>query len=141
LQEVLAGLVVALLVSMLAGHFYLSSPKRQRIFRRIGFGIIYFFRFLLEVTKANWQVALLVVNPVLPIKPGIIKIKTKLKKDSSITMLANSITLTPGTLTIDVNPKEKELYIHWINTTSKDIEEDTRIIGEKFEKILMEVVE
>jgi multicomponent Na+:H+ antiporter subunit E len=77
----------------------------------------------------------------LPIKPGIVKIKTKLTKDSAITVLANSITLTPGTLTVDINEDKKELYIHWIKVSSTDINETTKEIGEKFEKTLTEVFE
>ncbi len=51
------------------------------------------------------------------INPGIVKIKTDLHSDTGITILANSITLTPGTLTLDVNKKlgETYLYVHWID--------------------------
>ena len=56
-------------------------------------------------------------------------------------MLANSITLTPGTLTVDINEDKKELYIHWIKVKSTDINEATKEIGEKFEKTLTEVFE
>jgi len=48
------------------------------------------------MAKANIHVAYIVIHPLLPIKPGIVKVKTKLKRDSALTMLANSITLTPG---------------------------------------------
>jgi multicomponent Na+:H+ antiporter subunit E len=77
----------------------------------------------------------------LPIKPGIVKIKTKLKKDSAITVLCNSITLTPGTLTMDVNEDRGELYIHWINVKAENVDEATEKISSVFEKILTEVFE
>jgi multicomponent Na+:H+ antiporter subunit E len=54
-------------------------------------------------------------------------------------MLANSITLTPGTLTLDVS--EEHLFIHWINVESTDTEEASRIIGGRFEKYLKGVTE
>jgi multicomponent Na+:H+ antiporter subunit E len=91
--------------------------------------------------KANLHVAYIVLHPKLPIKPGIVKIKTKLTKDSAITVLTNSITLTPGTLTVDVNPESKDLYVHWITVASKDVEINTKLIGGRFEKLLMEVFE
>jgi multicomponent Na+:H+ antiporter subunit E len=44
-----------------------------------------------------------------------VKINPNLKNDLSLTILANSITLTPGTLSVDVDQKTNELYVHWIN--------------------------
>jgi len=91
--------------------------------------------------NANVHVAYIVLHPSLPIKPGIVKIKTKLKNDSALTLLANSITLTPGTLTIDVNKNKGDLYIHWIDVTTTDSIEATNRIGGRFEKTLSEVFE
>jgi len=76
----------------------------------------------------------------MPIHPGIVKIKTNLSSDSGITALANSITLTPGTLTVDVG-EEGVLYVHWINVRVTDIEETTKLIGERFEWFLKKVFE
>ena len=141
LQEVIAGLIVAALVSIVAGKFLITSEKSEHIVKRFFSAIKYLFKFLWEMAKANLHVAYIVIHPNLPIKPGIVKIKTKLTKDSAITVLTNSITLTPGTLTIDVNPETRELYIHWIDVESTDVEKNTKTIGGKFEKLLMEVFE
>jgi len=103
--------------------------------------LFYILKFVWEIIKANLEVAYLVIHPMLPIKPGIVKIKTKLNKDSAITVLSNSITLTPGTLTVDVNKDKQELYIHWINVKTQDIDEATEEIGNRFEKTLTEVFE
>lgn len=140
-QEVIIGLIVAFVVSLLAGQFFLSSKSSGNFLRRFLKGIIYFFKFIWEMIKANLHVAYIVLHPKLPIKPGIVKIKTKLTKDSAITVLTNSITLTPGTLTVDVNPESKDLYVHWITVASKDVEINTKLIGGRFEKLLMEVFE
>lgn len=141
LQEVVAGLIVAALVSIVAGKFLITSEKSEHIVKRFFSAIKYLFKFLWEMAKANLHVAYIVIHPNLPIKPGIVKIKTKLTKDSAITVLTNSITLTPGTLTIDVNPETRELYIHWIDVESTDVGKNTKTIGGKFEKLLMEVFE
>ncbi len=140
-QEIIAGLVVAALVSLLAGGFFLKTGDRLHIVKRIFKAIEYLFRFIWEMAKANIHVAYLVLHPNLPIKPGIVKIKTTLTKDSAITALANSITLTPGTLTVDYNEKTEELYIHWIDVKSVDEMKDTEIIGARFESLLKEVFE
>ena len=68
------------------------------------------------------------------------KIKTRLKSESAITALANSITLTPGTLTVDLTD-DGYLYVHWINVKSKDTEEATRMIAQKFEYFLEKIFE
>jgi multicomponent Na+:H+ antiporter subunit E len=70
----------------------------------------------------------------MPIKPGIVVIKTGLKQDIGKMILANSITLTPGTFTLDI--LGDTLLIHWINVQSKETEEATKMIGERFEKYL-----
>jgi multicomponent Na+:H+ antiporter subunit E len=76
----------------------------------------------------------------MPIHPGIVKIKTSLKTDSGITALANSITLTPGTLTVDLTD-DGYLYIHWINVKSDEVEAATQLIAEKFEWYLKKIFE
>jgi len=65
--------------------------------------------------KANIDVAYRVITG--KINPGIVKISPQLKSDAAITMLANSITLTPGTLSVDIDEDNNDLYIHWINVT------------------------
>jgi len=141
IQEIIAGLIVAILVSLLSGHFLISSKKKNNIIIRFFYGILYIFKFLWEMIKANFHVAYIVIHPKLPVKPGIIKIHSDLQKDISLTMLANSITLTPGTLTVDIDEQHKNLYVHWIDIKSTKIEENTKNIGSRFEPILAEVFE
>ena len=92
------------------------------------------FILLKEIVKANLDVAYRVIHPRMPIKPGIVVIKTNLKQDIAKLILANSITLTPGTLTLDI--KEDKLLIHWIDVKAEDKDEATKIVGERFEKYL-----
>jgi multicomponent Na+:H+ antiporter subunit E len=143
LQEAAAGVIVAAVVAAVAGRFIFipGAPARRKIFSRAIFALRYFFIFLWEMIKANIHVASIVLHPNCPIKPGIVKIRTRLTKDAAITVLGNSITLTPGTFTIDVNPEKKELYIHCIEVRSLDIAENSQAIGSKFESLLREVFE
>jgi len=80
-----------------------------------------------------------VIHPELPIRPGIVKIKTTLTTDMAKTFLANSITLTPGTMTVDI--KGDELYIHWIYVEGKDINSWTKKIIGGFEPMLRRIFE
>lgn len=111
LTNLLAGFVCAILVaffaqSLLAEHFGTIGLSLWQAFRLI----IYFPFLLKEIVKANIDVAKRVLNPRLPIDPQIIKFKFSLKEKLPQVTLANSITLTPGTLTIDI--QDDEYYIH-----------------------------
>jgi multicomponent Na+:H+ antiporter subunit E len=93
--------------------------------------------FFVELVKSNIDVALRVLKPSLPINPGIVKTKTVLKSKMARMILTNSITLTPGTLTVDI--EDDILYIHWIDVESEDIDVATEKIVKKFEKILVKI--
>lgn len=140
-QEIVAGVIVAGLVAWLAGGHLKGFPRASGFGRRAAYACLYVPRFIWELVKANLHVALIVLNPLRPIRPGIVKIRTGLTRDTALTILANSITLTPGTLTVDVHPERGELYIHCITVPGTDIEENTKRIGHRFERILKEVFE
>lgn len=84
------------------------------ILKRILWFIVYFMVFLWGCFKANLDVAWRVLHPSLPIRPGTIKVKTSLKSDIGLTFLANSITLTPGTTTIDIDKENGFIYVHML---------------------------
>ncbi len=138
-QEVVAGAVLALLVAALG---YKGFTRRGlRIFSpwRLVHLLIYLPVFFWEMIKANFDVAYRVVHPRMPIKPGIVAIKTELKSDIGKLFLANSITLTPGTLTLEV--EGEYLFIHWINVKDEDVERVSQLIGGRFEKHLKAICE
>lgn len=139
-QVVIAGLIASAIVAVL---FHEILPKEHRVFLspvRIFWLLAYLPVFFYYVMKANLDVVYRALHPKMPINPGIVKIKTNLKTDSGITALANSITLTPGTLTVDLTD-DGFLYIHWINVKSDDIEQATEHISRKFEWFLEKIFE
>ncbi len=87
------------------GSSLITTVKKEKLLPRVLVFIKYLFVFIWEMIKANLHVAYIVIHPMLPIKPGIVKIKTNLTKGSALTVLANSITLTPGTMSVDINLK------------------------------------
>jgi len=99
--------------------------------------LAYLVVFLFELIKSNLDVARRVITPSLPINPGIVEVKTRLRSKMGRMILANSITLTPGTLTIDI--LEDTLYIHWIDVKTEDTREATEQIVRKFEKYLEKI--
>ena len=96
--------------------------------------LMYFGVFLVELTKANLNVMRLVFSPRINIEPGIVEIKTSLKSPIGRLALANSITLTPGTLVVDI--KDDSLFIHWINVSATDPVAATEEISARFEHYL-----
>jgi len=72
--------------------------------------LCYTFWLLFSIIKANLQVAYLVLHPKMPIEPGLLRFKTRLRSDVGHIVLANSITLTPGTITVDL--REGTYLVH-----------------------------
>ena len=141
-QHLTAGIFVALFVSYMTGDLFIRRPHVLKHPQRYWYFIFWYIPvFLWECIKANVDVAYRVLHPRLPINPGIVKVKTKLKTDTALTFLANSITLTPGTLSVDIDRDKGILYVHWINTQAKDTEAATKIIVGRFEKILEKIFE
>jgi multicomponent Na+:H+ antiporter subunit E len=139
-QVVIAGLIASGIVALL---FHEILPKEHLVFTsptRLFWGLVYVPVFFYYVIIANLDVVYRALHPRMPIRPGIVKIKTTLKTESGITALANSITLTPGTLTVDLTD-DGHLYIHWINVKSDDIEQATKFIAQRFEWFLQKIFE
>ncbi|MDD5423103.1 MAG: Na+/H+ antiporter subunit E [Candidatus Omnitrophota bacterium] len=114
------------------------SPLRNPL-RYLWF-IYYIIIFLWECLKANIDVAYRVIHPGLPIRPGTLRVKTGLKSDAGLTFLANSITLTPGTTSVDIDKENGYIYVHWLSV--KDGLPGNRLpVAEKFENILKRIFE
>jgi len=137
LPDLIAGGVVAFLVVWMFSDIF---PKEiGRLLHPIRFFWLLLFLpvFIWHVIKSNIDVTYRVFHPEIPIRPGIVKVKSVLKSELAKTFLANSITLTPGTLTVDFI--DDNLYIHWINIISDDPEIETKLIVSKFEKFLKKI--
>ena len=141
-QEAAAGVFIAAFVAFMTGDLFVKRPHVLKHPLRYWYFIVYYLPlFLWECFKANIDVAYRVLHPRLPIRPGIVKVKTKLKTDVGLTFLANSITLTPGTMSVDIDKDRGILYIHCINVRETDTDKATEIIVKPFENILMKIFE
>jgi multicomponent Na+:H+ antiporter subunit E len=136
-QELLTGAVVSVVLSAFLAWTYARLGLPPFTLRRLWYFGVYLVVLLKEIVRANLDVAYRVVHPKLPIKPGIVAIRTELKQDIAKMLLANSITLTPGTFTLDI--LGDTLLIHWIDVRSEDAEEAARLISGRFEKYLREI--
>ena len=133
-QELLVGFIF----SFFSAYFYaphfneagLQNLAPKRIFTLLRYLPVFFW----EMVKANLDVAYRVLSPKMPINPGIVEFKTTLTSSVGKLALANSITLTPGTLTMDII--DDRYFIHWIDVSTQDTEKATQKIAGHFEKYL-----
>lgn len=138
-QDVAAGVLCAIFVALFLRGVYPERAERLFSPRRWFWLLLYIPYFLYYCVKANLDVAYRVLHAKLPIRPGIVKVHTTLKSDLAKTFLANSITLTPGTISVDI--VDQDVYVHWIYVATEDPEEETRSIVRPFERMLKEIFE
>jgi multicomponent Na+:H+ antiporter subunit E len=131
------GIILSLLTSILFCQNCNIFNEFKFTPRAFLFSIKFVFIFLWELIKSNLDVARRVITPSLPINPGIVEVKTKLTSKMARMLLANSITLTPGTLTVDII--DNSLFVHWIDVSSDDINIATQEIVSTFENCLIEI--
>lgn len=133
-QEILVGLTISFFLAAVISSGYARLGLPPLGIKRLIYFLIYVLVLAREIVKANLDVAYRAIHPDVPINPGIVIIDTDLEQDIAKMILANSITLTPGTFTLDI--VGDKLLIHWINVEAESIEEATKIVGERFEKYL-----
>ncbi|MCT8999604.1 Na+/H+ antiporter subunit E [Chelativorans intermedius] len=132
----LANIVFGFLLGALALYLIREQVGSLGYFRR-GFKLAALaLLFIYELILSAWRVAWLVLSPRMDIKPGIFAYPLTVERDFEITLLANLITLTPGTLSIDVSDDRKTLYVHAIDCSDPD--GLRRDIARGFERRIME---
>ena len=137
-QSLVTGGMASIGVGFVFGSLFVEHPQKIFQLKRWFWALLYIPVFTWEMAKANFDVAYRVLwLPKLKIKPGIVKVKTRLQSEMGKAFLANSITLTPGTFTIDI--KDEYLYIHCINVKHEKIDEATHDIIDRFEKLLIKI--
>jgi multicomponent Na+:H+ antiporter subunit E len=139
IPNIMVGAGASLLTVLFFGNFFPDKPVKLLQPQRYFWLIIYLFIFIWECLKANFDVAYRVLHPAMPIKPGIVKVKLSLKTDLARTILASSITMTPGTITVDMT--DDLLYVHWIYVSSTNPEVYSKIVAGRFEKYIKKIFE
>jgi len=134
LDEVIVGGIVSAALTLILVKFVDFKVDILLPIKLLKFVFVYLPVFIWKLILANLDVARRVLSPKIPLNPGIVKVPTGLKGDFGKLALANSITLTPGTLSIDV--EDDTLYIHTVDVKGKTVEENQKEISGTFEKIL-----
>ncbi|WP_461865879.1 monovalent cation/H+ antiporter subunit E [Thermococcus sp.] len=132
MEELVTGVIFSTIVAYTTRN--IIGEKASRFLnpsKWVGFIIYSLGPLFWGMTKANLDVAYRVITG--KIKPGIVRVPVDLENEAQYTILSNSITLTPGTLTIDACPDEKALYVHWINVTEPE-PQSSEVMAGSFEK-------
>lgn len=113
--QFLLGLVVGLPVAFTFRRLYAKWVDIGRGARALPSAVGYLATFSWEVVRANLDVTYRVLSPGMPIEPEVILIPLRVETDLAITTIANSITITPGTVTLDYDEETNALYVHAVN--------------------------
>lgn len=129
----IVGFLVGMIILLIVRRFFPGPLYITKIYAVFKLTLL----FLKELILSNITVVKHVLQPKLDIKPGIFSLETELESDWEIVLLSLLITLTPGTLVVDVSDDQKTLFIHAMNID--DIDESIQSIKDTFEKAIMEV--
>jgi len=146
-HEALTGVAVSAFVTFMTLDLDGRGDVRKKrkllsIPGRLVWVLYYIPVFLWECVKANFDVAFRVLPPKVHIRPGTLKIKTLLKTDIGLTFLANSVTLTPGTTTVDVDKENGYIYVHWLYVREKHGKVPAKLdVVTKFDRIIKKIFE
>ncbi len=156
MSSFLANLLLALVWAAMTGNFelanialgfglgYVALYLAQRTFGQSAYfgrvskvaGFVGFY--VVEIFKANLRVALDVVTPAHRSRPGIVAVPLDARTDAEITILANLLTMTPGTLSIDVSDDRRVLYVHAMFV--EDADAFRREVKQNFERRVLEML-
>jgi multicomponent Na+:H+ antiporter subunit E len=130
-DELFAGIIVAIVAAIATSRIELFNGIKLEPYAPVALAK-YLVNFVIALVRANLDMARRVLTPALPLHPEIVEIQTQLQSDLGRLLLANSITLTPGTLTVDV--KDNRLLVHWVDSRGgANLEQATRAIAAGFE--------
>jgi multicomponent Na+:H+ antiporter subunit E len=135
--HLIAGGICSAIVTLIC-HGLLVKGKGQKMFLKSVRLFLYIPWQLWQIVLANLDVAYRVLHPKMPIDPRIIECETSLRGDFALTTLANCITLTPGTITIFVEPGKGKFWVHALAKEPADAHLVDKTMQRKVADVFME---
>lgn len=136
LQNLLLGFAIGYVVLLVARPTTGGTTYHGRLWKTV----LFVLRYIGELVWASLRVAYDVLTPTFHMRPGVIAIPLDAKTDIEITMLANLISLTPGTLALDVSSDRSVFYIHAMYIDNDDVEALRREIKNGLERRVLELL-
>jgi multicomponent Na+:H+ antiporter subunit E len=134
---VLLGLVFSTTVALLSYHLFIEAHEAERraLIPRVYLLVGYLILIMVKVYAASFRISFKVITG--NISPRIVHFRSRLRSDLARVALANSITLTPGTLTLDL--EEDHLVVHWLEASTTHSGYAARLIARPFERWLKRI--
>jgi len=134
LGHIVLGTVLAICIPLICAPLRVPQPKVKKPFKAITYVLIV----LKDICVANIEVALLVIGPMRKIKPGFVAVPLDLSGTLPITVLASTVTMTPGTVSGEVSEDQKWLYVHVLDMPD-DEQEVIDVIKQRYESRVKEI--
>lgn len=134
LGHIILGSVLAIVIPLICEPLRVPQVKIKKPFKAIA----YVFFVIKDVVIANFEVAFLVVGPMKRIKPGLVAVPLDLSDTLPLTVLASTVTMTPGTVSADVSKDEKWLYVHVLDMPENE-QEVIDLIKQRYESRVKEI--
>lgn len=134
LGQIILGSVLAIIIPLLCAPLQVPQPRLKRPLRAIQ----YAFMVAGDIIVANVQVAILVVGPMRRINPGFVAVPIDLKENLPITILANTVTMTPGTVSAELSKDKNWLYVHVLNMPENE-QDIISLIKDRYESAIKEI--
>lgn len=135
----LGNLAIGFLLGYLVMLVAAPAIDAENYTRRLRLAVGFIFYFLKELFVSSIRVAIDVIKPSFKMKSGIVGIPLDAESDLEKTLLANSISLTPGTLSLDISEDGKTLYIHAMYIDEGDVDAVRREIKSGMERHILEI--
>lgn len=138
--DILTGIIISIAAGALFSEILVTSVSKSLNPVRLGQLIRYaFYYFFVAEYLAHKDVIKRILNPKMPINPGIVRVPYEVTGDYAVAGVAGSIINTPGTVVIDLDEDKKLYYVHWIDVTTLEPQKCRQAICESFEKYLSKV--
>lgn len=132
--HILLAVFFAISIPLLVNSMRDEHPKLKKPW----LALRYFLLVLKDILVANFQVALLVLGPIKKLEPGFVAVPLDVKSDVGITLLASTVSLTPGTLSAEVSEDKQWLYVHALHMTNE--QELIDEIKQRYERPIKEIL-
>lgn len=134
LTDILLGFIASLATAIIVSDLLIKELGKAVSLRRLAALIKYIIIYLLVIEpKAHLDVARRILSPRIPINPGIVAVPYEVTTDYAITLIANSITNTPGTVVVDITREPRYFFVHWIDVKAVVPEKCREYISKRFE--------
>ncbi len=140
-----AGIAVSALIvqltwrPLLLGTRHVGAPSARPLDIKPLEILKIFPRFMFDILKASAEVAIIALKPRIDIRPGIVRVDSHLKNKTALVFLANYITLTPGTLTVDIDTARHHVFIHALDLgtlDAPDIRNEVAMLEKRLGRVL-----